>query len=126
MRTIYEDFIVGFAVGQVTAFVIGIWSLFLGVLTGILWVAGGQGWLETKLWRRLGVPLLICLPWVLKTSFIWVVASFFMQFGVQCIGYGVPSTQPFDLGSWLGQRFGNWTRAIWFVLLGLAMIPLFL
>ena len=90
MATILEDFIFGFIVGQVTMFVIGPWSLLIGVLSGVCWVGGGQGWLGTKAWRRLGCPLLVCLPFALSGHLVGALISFPLQILSQSIGYGIP------------------------------------
>ena len=126
MVAILEDFIAGFAVGQVTMFVIGAWSLLLGAITGLLWVAGGRGWLGTNLWRRVGISFIISTTFaVAKHSFLPLIA-FPLMWGSMAIGYGTPSTQPPDAGSWLGRIFGKWTRVAWFIILAIAMLPLFL
>lgn len=122
----FEDFFSGFLVAQITALAIGPWSLLIGLFSGIAWVAGGQGWLGTKGWRRIGVPLLVCLPFALSGHILGAVISGFGQFGVHCIGYGEPSTQPPDIGSWLGRIFGQYTRLVWFILLVITLIPLVL
>lgn len=125
VMAIFEDFFAGFAVGQVTMFVIGPWSLLIGIITGVLWVLGGRGWLGTKGWRRIGVPAVISLPWALNGHFIGSLISFPLQFGAHTFGYGeIDSNDP--NGSFLGRIFGRWTRAIWYLILAVSMIPLFL
>lgn len=123
MNVIYEDFFAGFAIAQITALVWGVWSLAVGVVSGILWVGGGQGWLKTKAWRRIGVPMAVCLPFALSEHLLDFVISFPLQCGVQCIGYGVPDINDSE-GSWLGRRFGKWARIVWFLLMGLSLVPL--
>ena len=134
MMTIFEDFIAGFAVGQVTMFVWGAWSLAVGVVSGILWVGGGQGWYQTKAWRRVGVPIAVCLPFALSGHLAGSAISFSLQFGAQSLGYGEQDTDRFDdagitrindPGSWLGRIFGKLTRIVWYLILAVAMIPLF-
>lgn len=125
MNVLIEDFFAGFAVTQITAIVIGPWSVFLGLVGGFLWFSGGQGYLGTKAWRRLGVPLVICTPFFWHTPWYWVLASGLAQFGVQSVGYGVPDYND-PKGSFLGRIFGKWTRVVWYVLMLIALIPLFL
>lgn len=126
MSAILGDFTAGFIVGQATTVVIGLWSITLGLLTGTLWVMGGRGFLGTNLWRRAGVSMVVSLTFALaKHSFIPMM-SFPLMWLAMSVGYGTPSTQPPDEGSWLGRIFGEWARFLWFLILALTMIPLFL
>ncbi len=125
MRAIIEDLLAGFIIGLSTWFVIGPWSILIACSTALLWMAGGRGYLSTNLWRRVGVSFIISTTFaVAKHSFIPII-SFPLMWGSMAIGYGVPSTQPPDEGSWLGRIFGRWTRVVWYLILGVAMIPLF-
>lgn len=125
MRVIIEDLISGFVVGLVTFFVIGWWSLLIGVLCGVLWVLGGVGWLQTKLWRRLGVPIVVCLSSALKGHLIGALITLPLMFGALCIGYGEESVgPPYDAGSWLGREFRRYTRLVWYIILAISMLPL--
>lgn len=123
-NVILEDFFYGFAIAQVTAFVWGAWSLAVGVVSGICWVGGGQGWLGTKAWRRIGVPILVSLPFGLLGHALGCGISGSLQMLWHTVGYGEPSSNPPDEGSWLGRIFGKWTRLVWFLILGLTLIPL--
>lgn len=81
-------------------------------LCAFLWaLTGSESKWNYKLWRRLGVPLVwaLCL-WKREAFFVVPVA-----YGLLSLGYGIPSTQPFDEGSWLGRLAlkltGNTTTA---------------
>lgn len=117
-----EDFLCGFLFAQVTFFVVGWWSIFIGIISGICWIGGGQGWLGTKGWRRGLVPLLIVLPFVFNNHLLNSLISFLFQIGWQSVGYGEPSYE--DKGSWLGRRLGEWTRPIWLGVYVLTLVPL--
>lgn len=131
----FEDFIFGFIYGQVTMFVVGVWSLLIGVVTGVLWWLGGQGFLGTKDWRREGCPFITSsvfffgnhlMESILLERLSGALISLPLQIIAFHIGYGEPSAQPPDEGSWLGKRFGKWTRPVWFLILIISMGPLFL
>ena len=124
-KAMFEDFIQGFFLAQITMFYIGLWSLLIGLICGILWVLGGMGWLGYNTWRRLGIPLVIC-PLIAISRHTWIpLISFPLMFGTFCLGYGIPSTQPPDEGSWLGRRFKKWARLVWWWILLLSCTPLF-
>lgn len=126
MSAILEDFIIGFGFGQISMFVWGLWSLAIGLLSGILWVGGGHGWYGTKAWRRIGCPIFICIPFFLQGHVIGAGISFILQILWQTVGYGIPSVNPTDAGSQLGRIFGKWTKIVWLIILSVTMIPLFL
>ena len=86
-----------------------------------------MGYLGSNAWRRVGCPLVMALAFLgLHGHLLAVAISGGLQYGAMSIGYGTPSTQPPDAGSWLGRKFGENTRLVWFGILALAMIPLFL
>lgn len=123
MNAIFGDFIVGFAVGQITMFHIGLWSLLVGVLTANLFILGGQGWLGFNAWRRVGVPFVIFLAMKWGNPSGWPYLGALTMFGALSIGYGVPDST--DEGSWLGRHF-NYPRVVWYCILAVSIIPFFL
>jgi hypothetical protein len=123
MRAIIEDFLIGFIFAQVSYLVIGLWSVPIGVISGILWTLGGRGYMGTKAWRRYGVPLAICLPFAFTGHCIGALISLVAQYGVHCVGYGEIDVNDTE-GSWLGRHFGSYTRLVWWGLMVLALFPL--
>ena len=96
----------------------------------ILWRLGGE---YNKLYRRLGVPLLVGGLLTLLYSNILLLLVVPGAFGVLCIGYGIPSVN--DSGSFLGKLVYGWvkqkealatvfTRYILGLLMMVAMLPL--
>lgn len=115
---------------------VGLWALPMAVVTSLLWAVGGaEG--GKKVVRRLGVPLTITSVCALFAH-SWVpFISVPLAFGVLSIGYGIPSTQPPDEGSWLGQycfELANkneclaeiYCRTIIYAFLIIAFLPCFL
>jgi len=88
-----------------------VWCLFQGlfaipalILSGLLWAFGGaEG--TSKDWRRIGCPLVICLPILSKTW--WAIPMAIAFHLILRIGYGIPSYLAdgtcTDNGSWLGR-----------------------
>ena len=68
-------------------------------LCAFLWALTGAS--ASKLFRRLGVPLV----WALCLWNLYALIAVPIGFGMLCIGYGIPTTQPYDKGSWLGIVF---------------------
>lgn len=98
-----EELSIGAVLGLGFFWAIGPWCVLLAVITGLLWALGGAGWLGTKLWRRVGVPVAISVAvsiplWV---ELLLVIATF----GILCIGYG--SRDETDEGSPLGNFWLN-------------------
>lgn len=121
-----SELLEGFLFGLVSCLSIGFYGVLIGILCSILWRFGGIGWFGTNLWRRIGIPLVLCTAFALsKHSWIPII-SFPLMWASLSIGYGTPSTQPPDEGSWLGRRFGKWTRCVWWLILMISLIPLFL
>ena len=102
-----EEIAVGFCVGLASAVKIGYWSLPLAVLTAYLWAAGGAKGEEggNKAYRRFGVPTAWVLAVMTITQNHWTLAAWLPAHGVTRIGYGIPTTQPVDAGSFLGRFF---------------------
>jgi len=103
-----EEFLTGFIVGTIATFWCNMWWLLAGPLCGLLWALGGSGFLGTKLWRRLGVPVIIVAIY-LRTTHHWVsMISIPLGWLVLCIGYGTPFQD--DKPSSLGKFFWDKTK----------------
>lgn len=123
MRAIIEDYLIGSVFGFVTCIVLGwYFGLACSIVCGILWVLGGRGFIGSKVWRRLGVPLLISLQFATNGHILGSIISFLLQIGWQTAGYGEPS--PGDSGSWLGRLLNNYTRPVWLGVYALTLLPL--
>lgn len=133
------DFFIGFLVGQFTAFKIGFWSLAVGIVTGLLWYAAGQGWLGTKLWRVLGVPFVVTFAFVFPACHWWYIASFAAQCAWSSVGWSVRDVNQAKasvIGTFWWRKFGfpssGWpriwvdllSRGTWLAALALTMLPL--
>lgn len=136
MTAIIEDFVIGFIVGQVTAFFVGWWCLVVGIVTGLLYVAAGRGWGGTKLWRIVGVPSVIGNIVYLYNHSYWVFISYILQIIVSTEGWSLPDanqTKASPIGKfWWGKLQPNRTlaevatRITWVGVVYLAMLFLFL
>lgn len=136
MKLNQEELIIGAIVGLSFAVKVGWWAILLAVLTSPLWAMGGAE-KSSKLFRRLGVPL-ACSGLVAIIYHNWVpLISLPLASLVLHMGYGIPSTQPVDEGSWLGRLCFKWAnkneklaelycRTIIYTLLTLAFIPCFI
>ena len=125
MRAILLDMLYGFLYGLVSCVVLGWLGVLVAIVTSLLWCMGGIGVLGYNLWRRIGCPLMLAGSFALADHSLIPVVSGLMQYGAFCIGYGRPSTQPYDKGSWLGRTFA-YPKLVWFGILAVAMVPLFL
>jgi hypothetical protein len=120
-----EDFAIGFFFGGISAMVIGWWGVIPAALSGVLWMLGGIGYMETKAWRRLGCAFVVCLPFSLTGHALCAVISFGLQCAWQTVGYGEPDVNDPN-GSWLGRLCGKYTREVWLGIYALMFAPLFL
>jgi len=86
-------------------------SIGIGLIGGILGAFGGAD-NTSKLWRRLGLPILISvLAFIVIKQ--WYVLSIMSLYAVLTIGYGLPCSYSGDEGSPLGKFFYNfWNRII--------------
>lgn len=101
MKLNKTEVIVGFAHGAWAMVMIGLWwGLALGAGTAVLFALGGAG---QKLYRRIGVPAAVTALLVFSTGKCMMLLAGAAGFEVLSLGYGLPSTQPPDAGSWLGQ-----------------------
>lgn len=126
MKLSFEDFFTGYIYGIASAFMIDWrWAIFVACLSGLLWALGGAGWLGLNGWRRFGCPLVLFVACKWHNPSVWPYIGLWLSFAALHIGYGLPSAQPPDAGSWLGRTFGKWTRVVWFVILALATAPMF-
>lgn len=123
---------IGAIVGGLSAIKVGWLALAIAPITSFLWAYTGAG--ASKLYRRLGVPVLISVACTISVHNLVPLLSIPLAFGVLSIGYGIPSTQPPDEGSWLGRiafkiANGNekkadlYCRGLIYILLVLAFIP---
>jgi hypothetical protein len=126
-----EELIIGAVFGLVFAFKLGLWAVPLAVATSILWALGGA---VEKNYRRVGCAVLPAVlgAFVLQSwQPLWAAP---MAYGALCIGYGMPSTQPPDKGSFLGQLMSGWlsspqlanvmTRIVVYAIILISFIPL--
>lgn len=102
-----EEIAVGFCVGLSSAVKIGWWAIPVALSSAYLWAAGGAKGDDggKKAYRRIGVPAV----WVVVVAAIthdqWILTAWLPAHGVCRIGYGIPTTQPPDPGSFLGRVF---------------------
>jgi hypothetical protein len=122
-----EELVIGYVYGLISCFAIGALGILVACLTTFLWaLTGSESKYNWKIWRRL------VNPWILAMCFViahhsWIpLLSIPLSWGTMSLGYGISDSYSDDEGSWLGRKFGSWTRAVWFGLLALTMIPLFL
>ena len=101
-----NELIIGFLFALPFVFIIGFLALAIAPLTSILWALSGMNG-QPKIWRRLGVPFVVCLAvFLLKHHWqAWI--SLPLAFGALSLGYGIPSEQPPDEGSAIGQFYYN-------------------
>ena len=76
----------------------GWWGILSAILSGSLWAIGGADD-TSKNWRRIGCPLVICLPILLKTW--WAIPIGLLLHLTLRLGYGIPDLT--DDGSMLGR-----------------------
>jgi len=81
-----EEFLIGFVLGLGFFLAVGWWCVLLGLITGVAYCLGGMGFLQTKLWRRLGCPLAILIA---LNHYTWITGlAVLASFGLLSIGYG--------------------------------------
>lgn len=105
----------------------------IAIICAILWRLGGMGFCGTKLWRRLGVPIvlvLLAIAYKHQFALLSIVA-----WAPLAIGYGIPQTD--DSPSWMGKFWAKYfetsifwtdffTRASCHVLTLICFIPCFI
>lgn len=129
-----EELTIGFLYGLISCVVLGWFGLLTACLTAFLWALSGSSYrLNNKLFRRLGCPLAIVLPFFLTTHLWYNWLTLPIHFGILSVGYGIPDST--DKGSWLG-RFWllHWegdsytanifTRGTVFIALAIGALPL--
>ncbi len=99
-----EEILTGLAHSACWAFFQGWYAIPAALISGFLWAFGGAA--ETsKNWRRIGCPIIICLPILFK--YPWVALSGFLLHIILRLGYGIPTYLPdgtcLDNGSDLGR-----------------------
>ena len=141
MKLNTNEALVGDLYGLFFAIKVGWWAVPLSIACGILWSMGGT---VNKAYRRVGCSLLPVLVVFIHsqdgtgTLNLWPWLSFPLAYAVLCIGYGMPSSQPYDEGSALGRFWDRvfvlssdywanfFTRATIYFLLALAFIPVWI
>ena len=100
---------IGLGVATGAAFVFLVGPVGAGILTGILgffWAAGGSG--AGRAWRYLGVPFSILAAITISSGGLpstgAIIGTVFSAVVLTC-GYGIPTTQPVDAGSFFGRFF---------------------
>lgn len=117
------DLVAGFGYGLTSCFFLGWSGVIVALGCSALWWMAGRGIGGTKLWRIIGCPIVLCMS---SGHTLAILISMCLQFGWMSVGWGVPSTQPPDAGSWLGRIFGAWTKVVWFAVLTLVVGVMFL
>jgi hypothetical protein len=128
-----EELVIGAIVGLTFAIKVGWLAIPLACLTSFLWaLTGSESKWNSKLWRRLVVPV-VCAGLVALVYKSWVpMISVPLASAVLHLGYGIPDKT--DEGSWLGRlclvymggdekKANLLCRAIIYTLLALAFIP---
>ena len=96
-----EELMIGAVCGFCTVLWTGVLCIPLTTLTAILWAVGGAG---IKSVRRYGVPFVWCLAvYFAHGGNLLAFLPFPFMVALLSIGYGLPSTQPYDEGSFLGR-----------------------
>ena len=85
-----------------------LWTKWLAIpcalICALLWAIGGSG---TKLFRRLGCPVVQAVAIHITTGSLTTFLSIIPAFGILSIGYGIPDST--DKGSTLGRFFYDLT-----------------
>ena len=97
-----NELLIGSIVGGLSAILVGWWALLVSPITAFLWALSGMNG-KDKIWRRLGVPLVVSLSVSIVRHSLIPIVSIPLAFGVLSIGYGIPDET--DSGSFLGQFF---------------------
>lgn len=101
-----EEMLYGAFFGASLFFWSGFWAIPAAVICAAFWALGGAPNLSAG-WRRLGCPIVQAGTLYAATRYPWVVVSVLPAFGFLSLGYGIPSTQPYDEGSTLGKFFSR-------------------
>lgn len=133
MKLNKEELLMGALVGFAYLSVIKWWALLAMPVCAVLWALGGT---VNKAYRRFGVAFVMGLVagWAMRSPYAGAMVAFATGV-VMAIGYGVPTWQPPDKGSWLGRFFFQkagqnpvltdiYVRATVGALFGLACLPL--
>lgn len=133
MKLNREELLIGLIFGLCFIPSLEWYALLLAPVTSFLWALGGSED-GLKIYRRLGVPLVTSLLCVIVQHSWWPALSIPMGFAVLSLGYGIPTIQPVDAGSWLGQICFSlakhdeelaelYCRSIIYILLAIAFMP---
>lgn len=128
-----EEYVMGAVVGGAFFLFLGWWALLTAALCALLWRCGGISG-GNKLFRRLGVPTVLCTAFVFSHGMPFALASIsaVLSFAVLSLGYGIPDAT--DEGSHIGrfwlrilhdyQEADFMSRFTIGILLGLSFFPL--
>lgn len=135
MKLNKNELTIGLVVGGLSVVKTGWFSVPIALACSFMWAYTGAG--ASKLCRRLGVPSLIAGATALAKDNPVALLSILPAFAVLSMGYGIPTTKPYDEGSWLGRicyKLSNsnedlaefYCRSALYVLLAISFIPCFL
>lgn len=91
-----EETFVGFMINWPFFFIFGWWVLLIMAICGLLWALGGAEH-SSKLVRRAGIPILLCLCLLFNGRYMLGTLGCLGAYGVLTLGYGE--------NSWLYKRF---------------------
>ena len=104
----WEEWFIGFILGLGFFPVLGLGSIVLGVVTGILFRMGGAGIWKTKAWRRVGIPLLLVA--IMPKSLLGSCGGGLASWGLLTLGYGTLTLNPDGSVQDPGSPLGNWWK----------------
>lgn len=96
------DLLLGAIQGLFTIPWLGWFCVIPMILCSLLWAIGGQ---YGHAWRVYGIPLVLCssVLWFHMNQPLLVYLPYPFMALILSLGYGLPSTQPYDKGSSLGR-----------------------
>lgn len=118
MKLNENELLVGFLVGSTSALLMDWWFVPMSISVSVLWALGGT---YHKAYRRVGVPLVITICYLIFYEELLCLLTFPMLFGVLSIGYGIPTIhgqkivdgdwvyEYTDEGSFLGSFFWKYS-----------------
>lgn len=132
-----SELCIGFIYGLVVCVALGWFGLFVCLLTSFFWALSGSSWrVNQKIFRRLGCPIAITIPFYLSThSLVNLITIPVHLASFIFLSYGMPDPISGDKGSANGifwtKMFPNdykaanfCTRATLYLALALGMLPL--
>ena len=110
-----EELIVGAVAGALSVVFLKAFGVLVAVASAVLWALGGAE-NSNKLFRRAGVPALMCGATWFAVHTYGLAVSFVLMIVVLCQGYGIPTIAPGrpdnDPGSGLGRFFYEKTNSL--------------